>query len=420
MPSLRISPTLLLLTISFGYAGNLHGQFMRQAKLAGDDSVLAPQPFCTCPGIPVAQGSWVALSADGNTGIEYGYGDDNSVGGAAWIFTRSNGVWIQQGPKLIGTGAVGQSLRTVGSVAISADGNTALVGRSGDNNAMGAVWVFTRTDGVWSQQGDKLVGSGSVGPYVGFGQAIALSADGNTAVIAGSSDNNLTGALWVFTRTNGVWSQQGEKLVADGVSGRLAQGAPAISADGNTILFGSPGPLPGGSGNGFNWVFTRQNGTWKQEASLVITDIGGPVYQGLASGLSADGNTAIVGGYNLVTFDAYMWVFVRANGVWKQQGQTQIASQPHDGNLPNVYVAVSADGNTAALNTTVWSRDSDAWTQTGVLAAPIGPVATSADGATIMVGNPTDNNGIGEALVFIDRTAPLRGRGPIPTHPGRQ
>src|SRR5512142_1425740 len=33
-----------------------------------------------------------------------------------------------------------------------------------------------------------------------LGQSVSLSADGNTAVVGGSSDNNLTGAVWLFTR----------------------------------------------------------------------------------------------------------------------------------------------------------------------------------------------------------------------------
>jgi hypothetical protein len=32
--------------------------------------------------------------------------DDNSGTGAAWFYTRSNGVWTQQGSKLVGSGAV--------------------------------------------------------------------------------------------------------------------------------------------------------------------------------------------------------------------------------------------------------------------------------------------------------------------------
>src|SRR5262249_35601801 len=82
---------------------------------------------------------------------------------AAWVFTRSGGVWSQQGGTLVGTGAVGSAAHQGWSVALSADGNTALVGGRLDNFNAGATWVFTRSGGVWSQQGSKLVGTGAVG-----------------------------------------------------------------------------------------------------------------------------------------------------------------------------------------------------------------------------------------------------------------
>src|SRR5262245_22849771 len=61
----------------------------------------------------------------------------------------------QQGSKLVGTGAGPGSASQGSSVSVSADGNTALVGGDNDNNAAGAVWVFTRSGGVWTQQGSK-------------------------------------------------------------------------------------------------------------------------------------------------------------------------------------------------------------------------------------------------------------------------
>jgi hypothetical protein len=66
------------------------------------------------------------------------------------------------GSKLVGTGAVGQADQGA-SVALSADGNTAVVGSPNDNTSAGAAWVFTRSGGVWTQQGSKLVGGGAVG-----------------------------------------------------------------------------------------------------------------------------------------------------------------------------------------------------------------------------------------------------------------
>ena len=66
--------------------------------------------------------------------------------------------FTQQGSKLVGTGALGNAEQGF-SVALSADGNTAIMGGDFDNGFLGAAWVHTRTGGVWSQQGSKLVGT---------------------------------------------------------------------------------------------------------------------------------------------------------------------------------------------------------------------------------------------------------------------
>ena len=67
--------------------------------------------------------------------------EDHGTAGAAWFWTRSGGVWTQQGAKLVGTGAVGVANQGI-SVSLSADGNTAMVGGSSDNVNAGAAWVF--------------------------------------------------------------------------------------------------------------------------------------------------------------------------------------------------------------------------------------------------------------------------------------
>jgi FG-GAP repeat len=123
--------------------------------------------------------------------------------------------FTQQGPKLVGTGAVGNANQGW-SVGVSADGNTAIVGGPWDNvnGGAGAAWVFTRSGGVWTQQGSKLVGTDGIGALQGY--SVALSGDGNTAIVGGPWDNDTAGAAWVFTRSNGVWIQQGSKMVGTG------------------------------------------------------------------------------------------------------------------------------------------------------------------------------------------------------------
>jgi len=292
------------------------------------------------------QGQSAAMSADGNTAIVGGFLDDNGIG-AAWVYVRSGGVWTQQGPKLVGTGAVGGSTKGI-SVALSADGNTAMVGGHLDDSGAGAVWAFTRSGGVWTQQGDKLVASGAAGSG-GLGASLALSADGNTAIIGGDLDNNGAGATWVFTRSGGVWTQQGPKLVGTGAIDPAQQGwSVAVSADGNTFITGSP--FDNNFITGAAWVFTRSGGVWTQQGPKLVGTggVGTPV-QGKGVGISSDGNIAVVGGSGDNDGRGAMWVWTRSGGVWTQQGPKLVGSGASGPSSQGVSIALSGDGNTAML-----------------------------------------------------------------------
>jgi hypothetical protein len=109
------------------------------------------------------------------------------LGLAGLLTVAADAQFVQQGGKLAGSDAVVPAYQGTG-VALSADGNTALVGGYGDANYAGAVWVYTRSGGVWAQQGAKLVGVGSGVPMY-QGVRVALSADGNTALVGGNGDN---------------------------------------------------------------------------------------------------------------------------------------------------------------------------------------------------------------------------------------
>ena len=148
------------------------------------------------------------------------------------MFTRSGSTWTQQGGKLVGTGHIGEGeFAHVGegefgaSVALSGDGDTALIGGPADDGGKGAAWVFTRSGSTWTQQGEKLTGTGESGEGR-FGDSVALSGDGDTALIGGPHDNERQGAAWVFTRSGSTWSQQGEKLTGTGEAEK-AGSAPA-------------------------------------------------------------------------------------------------------------------------------------------------------------------------------------------------
>jgi hypothetical protein len=113
-----------------------------------------------------------------------------------WVFTRSNATWSQQGAKLTGGGETGQGEFGNG-VALSEDGEVALIGAPGDASKLGAAWEFTRSGSIWAQLGAKLTGSEEQGNGQ-FGWSVALSGDGATALIGGDGSDRRAGAAWVF------------------------------------------------------------------------------------------------------------------------------------------------------------------------------------------------------------------------------
>ena len=374
----------------------------------------------------VYQGHSVALSADGNTLVEGGYGDNRGAG-AVWVFTRgSNGSWSQQGQKLIGSDATGAAAQGR-SVALSADGNTLVEGGYGDNGYAGAVWVFTRdSNGTWSQQGQKLVGTSATGAAQ-QGSSAALSADGNTLVEGGYDDNGHAGAVWVFTRdSNGTWSQQGQKLIGTSATGAAQQGiSVALSADGNALVEG--GEADNG-GAGAVWVFTRDSsGTWSQQGQKLVGSGGTTIAnQGISVVLSNDGNILVEGGYGDNGYAGAVWVFTRdSNGTWSQQGQKLVGTGGAGQSFQGWSVALSADGNalveagdgdnSGAGAVWVFARGGNGtWSQQGQKLVGTGAVghatqgisvALSKGGNTLAAGGRTDNNNFGAVWVFVQPAA---------------
>ena len=274
-----------------------------------------------------------AISSSGETAVTGG------VDGAR-VYNRSGIAWAQEGSLIYGTGETGSSGQGK-SVSMSADGNTIAVGGWLDNSQLGAVWVFTRTAGVWTQQGLKLVGTGVTGSTARQGRSVSLSGDGNTLVIGGPADDTLNGAVWIFTRSGGVWTQQGSKLVGSGSSGAAYQGvSTSVSYDGNTIAFGGSTDT---SNQGAVWIFTRSSGIWTQQGQKITSTarIDGGSF-GFSVSLTSDGNMLLVGAYgeNLNQGSAYL--FTRTDGAWSQQYQYSI---PADARTPSAF------GSAVVLNT---------------------------------------------------------------------
>ncbi len=289
-------------------------------------------------------GRSVALSADGSTAL-IGGPADHADRGAAWVFTRSGSQWTQQeelvgGEEEIGNGRFGRS------VALSADGSTALVGGSRSLATRGEAWVFARSGSTWEQQGPALTGSEEIGEGR-FGYSVALSALGNTALIGGRGDDSGVGAAWVFTRSGSTWEQQGAKLTGAGESGKGVFGnSVALSAFGNVALIGGPDDA---GGAGAAWAFARSGSTWEaQGAKLTGAGESDEAHFGYGVALSADGEVALVG----APHDGRVgtaWVFTRPGSAWEQQGASTTTPEPALGERFGTSVALSAGGQAALV-----------------------------------------------------------------------
>jgi gliding motility-associated-like protein len=361
------------------------------------------------------QGSSVTLSADGNTALVGSVGF-NSYNGAAYVYVRSGGAWTQQGGRLTPSGSVGAPQFGV-SGALSADGNTALVGGLYDNSTVGAVWVYTRDNtGTWTQQGSKLVGSDHTGAgYAGI--SVSLSADGNTAAFGGHQDNSYQGAVWVFTRSGTTWTQVGNKLTGSDHTGTGQFGVSvALSADGKTMIIG------GNSDNthqGAAWIFVKNGNSWIQNGSkFTQSDIAATIDFGVSAAINADGTTAVVGTYAGTLDPGAAWVYTKSGNTWTQQGGPLVGTAGVGNSLQGVGVALTADGNTVMVGGpgdngnmgAAWqyTRRGGVWTQhdskligTGYTGnAGQGSVALSADGSTALLGGQNDNTNNGAFWAF--------------------
>ena len=314
-----------------------------------------------------------ALAADGNTAV-IGAAADGSGAGALFVFVRSGETWTQQGPKLTATEETGNSNMGL-AVAMSADGNTIVAGGPNDSSQRGAAWVFARSGETWSQQGPKINGNAQT-PLEEFGEAVAISGDGGTVLIGGRRSHENVGAGWVFVRSGESWTQQGERLTPSDETGEGQLGSSvALSGDGNTALLGA---FHESSQAGAAWVFTRTGETWTQQGPRltpgeVESTEKTPGNVGTSAALSSDGNTALIGGDTAGKGAGAVWAFTRSGETWTQQGPKLTGTgENFDEKNPEffgAYAALSPDGNTALAGsgsrTWAFHRSGSTWSQQG-------------------------------------------------------
>ncbi len=287
-----------------------------------------------------------------------------------------------------------------GSVSITPNGNTALVGSFTDHEKglnSGSAYVLSKAeDGSWSQTAKLTASDGA--PEYHFGSSVSLSADGNIALIGAKDSDGKKGSAYVFTFKNGIWSQKDKLIASDGTVGDSFGSGVSLSADGRVALIGALFDDDNGTDSGSAYIFIFKDGIWSQAAKLVATtsdssgsgwtqqakmtasdSAAGGARFGNAVFLSADGRTALVGAEEDDNHNGSAYVFVGSNDRWKIQAKLM----PTEARRCGRAVSLSNDGGTALIGCPnidrskgaayVFTRAKDkAWTQQAKLTAENG------------------------------------------------
>ena len=179
------------------------------------------------------------------------------------------------------------------AVAVSADGTTAVVGARNDDDQTGSASIFERSGGSWSWSA-KLFPEDEAAP-VAFGTDVAIGAGGDRVFVSAPSG----GGVSVFDRTTDGWARQ---AVLHPPGDRLAFGrAIAASRDGQSLLVGNPAGdrltiryRPDQSVRGSAFVFEFED-SWEAAGTLQADEYGAASNFAFDVALADDGETAIVG-----------------------------------------------------------------------------------------------------------------------------
>lgn len=301
----------------------------------------------------------------GATGVNGNQADESAIdSGAAYVFVRNGSTWSQQAYlKPSNTGSQDQFGRAVAihgdTIVVGSwfeDSNaTGVNGNANDNSASdsGAAFVFTRSGTAWSQQAYlKASNTGAGDRFGGFQVAVAADTavvgayleDSNATGVNGNQGNNsadAAGAVYVFTRSGTVWSQQAYLKASN--TGTSDWFGSALSISGDTLVVGAyredslaTGVNGDGSSNGAPdagaaYVFSRSGGSWSQEAYLKASNTWPSDWFGYAVAITGD--TIVVGAHqedsaatgvngnqadNSADSSGAAYAFTRSGSTWSQ------------------------------------------------------------------------------------------------------
>lgn len=258
--------------------------------------------------------------------------------GSAHVFELSGGDWVQTARLLPSDGGGGDEFGN--SVGIS--GDTIVVGSEFHDTALGsnagAVYVFQRIAGTWTQV-QKLEPADAL-PQRNFGECVAIA--GDVIVVGNRFDTDLgnnAGCCYVFERIGGLWQQTAKLKGSRGQRNDLS--GDTVAVDDGRIVMGSYRSDFSGGKSGSAYVFEKVNGVWKETAHLVANDRAGEI----SRGIDIDGTRILLGARRdstQGTDSGAGYLFELVNGSWQQTAKL-VPSIARAGDWSGECVAISGD-----------------------------------------------------------------------------
>lgn len=232
--------------------------------------------------------------------------------GAAYVYARSGTSWALE-QKLSADDGTANDL--FGS-ALALDGDTLLVGASGDDvngSLSGSAYVFVRSGTVWTQEARLLPSDGS--SLDRFGDSVAISGD-RAAIGAefGDGDFSVSGTAYVFARSGTSWAQEAE-LSRGGAPLSDSRFGLRVAIEGDRVIATSPIALLGGSNRGAAYVFERSGSSWPLTDTILNPHLGEFGWE-----LVLEGDTLLVGSlFGGTSFEGQAHLFRYGGGVWAEE-----------------------------------------------------------------------------------------------------
>lgn len=263
------------------------------------------------------------------------------LSGAVFVFERTSFGWVQTATLVASDGLPGDGFGN--EVALAGDRLAiGAVWRDGPGIDAGAVYVFERTAGTWSET--ALLVPSDHADHDWFGRAVDV--DGARIAVGASLKLNpgfAQGAAYVFDLAGGVWSEKAKLKASDGAADDFFGGA--LDLDGSRLLVGAHGGDALAPESGGAYVFELAGGVWSEADKLTAPD--GQANDDLGIELALEGDTALLASFGddgAAPEAGSLYVFQRGAGGWSV-AQELFASdaQPGDG----LGSGVALDGDVA-------------------------------------------------------------------------